>query len=289
VGFVLGPRMNAAGRLDHAARSLELVMESTEPARGREIAAELDGLNQQRRADQAAILAEAETMAESRSGDEVLVLASPDWSHGIVGIVASKLAEKLGKPVLLGQVLGEKIKGSARSVPGFNMVEALRSQAELLTKFGGHFFAAGYTYPTEKLEALRDGLARYRRENAGTDDTAAAEEVELRWEDMREVNLELLDMLDLLEPHGNGNPRPRTRLDGLTVKTIRWVGGAQQHLSLKLTDGEGRVLGAIGFGFGGRYQDLREGMVVALGGTLNRNEFNGKVSLQMVLTELAYE
>ena len=116
LGYVLGPRMNAAGRLDHAGRSLELVR-TADAARGAEIASELDTLNKQRRTEQDRIFTEAREMAGGMSDDPVLVLADAGWSHGVVGIVASKLVEEFGKPVLVGQMLADNIKGSAEVCP----------------------------------------------------------------------------------------------------------------------------------------------------------------------------
>jgi len=289
VGYVLGPRMNAAGRLEHAARSLELVM-TDDADRAREIAGELDELNRQRRADQAAILAQANEMATQYLDDPVLVLAHPEWSHGVVGIVASSLAEKWQRPVLLAQVLGDKVKGSARSVPGYNMVEALRGSAPLLDRFGGHYYAAGYTLDAARLDELRQGLNAYYLEtmspDAGDDEAVTPD---IAWSDLAKVDTGLLDELAALEPYGNSNPRPVVGLTGLTVTAVRRVGVDAKHLSLKLSDGEGKNLGAIGFGLAERYEGLHEGQTVSVAGSLNNNEFQGKVSVQMVLLGITHE
>jgi single-stranded-DNA-specific exonuclease len=287
VGFVLGPRMNAAGRLEHAARSLELVMQSTEGARASEIAFELDELNRRRRADQAVILQQADEMAAAYPEAPVLVLAHPEWSHGVVGIVASKLAEKWQRPVLLAQVLeGDKVKGSARSVPGYNMVEALRSQSHLLQKFGGHFFAAGYTLPLANVEQLRQGLGEYHARTMTDLATPVIETPDLAWDSMENVNEQLLEWLDLLEPHGSGNRPPVVAIDGVTVAAVRRVGAEKTHLSLRVRDRSGKQLGAIGFGMAERFTKLREGDTVGLRGAVSRNEFQGRVAVQMVLSDV---
>ena len=289
VGFVLGPRMNAAGRLEHAARSLELVMTS-DRVRAGNIATELEELNRQRRADQAAIFAEADELAAASPDDPVLVLAAPNWSHGVVGIVASKLAEKWRRPVLLAQVLDEKVKGSARSVPGFNMVEALRSQAHVLERFGGHFFAAGYIFPLKRLDELRAGLNDYYRQTMSEGgDEAPVVVPEVSWRDLSRVNHDLLALLELLEPHGNSNPKPVVHLSGLDVLSTKVVGNDGKHLSLKLRDSAGKSLAVIGFGLAERYNALQLGDKVSVKGNLNKNEFQGRISVQMVLSELANE
>lgn len=287
VGYVLGPRMNAAGRLEHAAGSLELVM-TNDRQRAQQIAEELDVLNQQRRADQAAIFEAADNMAHEFEQDKVLVLADGRWSHGVVGIVASKLAEKWQRPVLLAQVLGQTVKGSARSVPGFNMVEALRSQEQLLSRFGGHFFAAGYTLPFERLGELRRGLNDYY---AQVD--AGAVEVEemlpdLRRTDLAGMTLEFLEILELLEPHGNANPKPLAMLEGLLVESVRPVGADGSHLSLKLRDTMGKSLSGIGFGLAKRYNELKVGDRVGVRGQIGRNEFQGRVSAQIIISDISF-
>jgi single-stranded-DNA-specific exonuclease len=166
LGFVLGPRMNAAGRLEHASASLELMLTNDE-ARAWQLAEELDAVNKRRREAQDHVLKQASVQVQEMTDDPVIVVAGEDWSQGVVGIVASRLVEVCGKPALVAQVLGEYTKGSARSVAGFNMVEALRANSELLTKFGGHYHAAGFTLPTANLNKLRTGLGDYFRQLLG--------------------------------------------------------------------------------------------------------------------------
>ena len=289
VGFVLGPRMNAAGRLEHASRSLELVQTSS-GERAREIAGELEELNLARRADQARIFSAADEMASRYADDRVLVLADPNWSHGVVGIVASKLAEKWERPVLLAQILGDRIKGSARSVVGFNMVEALRSQADMLDKFGGHFFAAGYTLPVARWDELRVGINRYY---ASLDRPDAEEprsaKPELSWGNLGQVSLELIDTLSVLEPFGNANPKPLVRVDGLRVERVRPVGSDGKHLSMRLRDEVGRELAAIGFGLAERYRTVVVGQKVSVCGHLSTNVYLGRSTAQLLLSEIGHE
>ncbi len=288
LGYVLGPRMNAAGRLEHAARSLELVM-TAEGDRAREIAFELDELNGQRRADQEAILAAAEVMAAERAADRVLVLADAGWSHGVVGIVASKLVQKLQRPVLVAQVLGEFTKGSARSVPGFNMVEALRANAGLFEKFGGHFFAAGYTLATERLEELRMGLNVYYDSLGGVGGGVTEVPVDVRLEGLARVDWPLLNDLALLEPHGSGNVRPVLAIGGLTVEAVTTMGREGKHMRLRLRDREGKGLTAVGFDMARRYSEVQEGQAVTIVGELNKNDFQGISSIQMILSGIINE
>jgi len=287
LGFVLGPRMNAAGRLEHAARSLELVM-TTDEARALAIAEELDGLNRQRRTDQDAVLKAASAMAEERSEDAVLVLAHPDWSHGIVGIVASKLVERWHKPVLVAQVMGEYTKGSARSTGTFNMVEALRANADMFTKFGGHFYAAGYTLPTTRLDDLRAGLnAFYQASEADTSPPPTPSDVAL--DTMASLNWSCYEELQLLEPYGAGHQPPVFELPGVRVTRLAKIGQDKSHLKLTVAGREGQTLEAIGFGLVAKHPQLAEGQTVTVLAKLDKNEFRGQTTLQLQLADIRYE
>ncbi len=287
LGYVLGPRMNAAGRLEHAARSLELMM-TDDSVRAMAIAEELDVLNRQRRADQDAVFKAADAMAEQQVDDPVLVLAHSDWSHGIVGIVASKLVEKWHKPVLVAQIMGEVTKGSARSTGTFNMVEALRSQASLLTKFGGHFYASGYTLPTASLVPLRAGLGAYHAETKATA-MALALEADVTFDELAQVSWELYDNLQLLEPYGAANPQPILELPALVVSRVSAMGQDGRHLRLSFGDGSGSTVQAVGFGLAETHGELKEGQIVTVLGRVNKNEFRGNTALQLVVLDIRYE
>jgi len=287
LGFVLGPRMNAAGRVEHAQASLELVR-TDDRERAQVLARELDELNQRRRATQAEVFEAANQQAQQRADSAVLVVADDAWSHGVVGIVASKLVEKWHRPVLVAQIMAGETKGSARSVPGFNMVEALRANAELLTKFGGHFYAAGFTLATERLDEFRAGMNAYFAEQAvALTDTAPAAEIEFG--DLADVDMALLEALELLEPCGRGNELPNFELRGLVVQEARPVGQTGTHLRLVLNDELGRRLTGIGFGLAERYTDLRAGQHLTARGVLNKNVYQGRSSVQLQFTELHYE
>lgn len=287
LGFVLGPRMNAAGRLEHASASLELML-TKDATRAWQLAGELDEVNRRRRATQDQVLQAANGQAAEMTADPVLVVAGEDWSQGVVGIVASRLVEEWGKPALVVQILGDHAKGSARSVAGFNMVEALRANAGLLTKFGGHYHAAGFTLPTGKLGKLRAGMGEYFQQHAVTE-SGDKERAELVLEDLSDLSLDLVEVLELLEPHGRGNPKPVFELAGVEVVSADRIGKEGRHLKLALSDNSGRRLGAIGFGLADGHGELKAGQKVVATGILNKNEFRGRSDLQLVLSDLTYE
>ena len=288
LGFVLGPRMNAAGRLEHAARSLELVM-TQDATRAAEIAQELDILNSERRATQATAFKAADAQAEQYADDPVLLLAGPEWSHGIVGIVASKLVEKWHKPVLVAQIMGESTKGSARSVGGFNMVEALRANSELLIKFGGHFFAAGYSLNTADLPALRAGLNSYFVQSGAQAALAPTLAPDAELDGTTGANWQLFEDLAMLEPFGAANLEPILALRGLTTRVVRKIGKEAAHLKLVLQDDAGQTVDAVGFGLCAKYPNLASGQRLTALGRLNKNEWQGSASLQLIISELRYE
>jgi single-stranded-DNA-specific exonuclease len=208
LGFMFGPRMNAAGRLEHAARSLELML-TTDASRADEIASQLDELNHQRRQDQDRIFTAAVAQAEKYADDPILVLAGEDWNHGVVGIVASKLVDRFRKPTLVMQSLGQTSKGSARSLGSFNLVEALRAVEQNFIKFGGHHFAAGFTLQTSDLDQLRNDLNVYARSIGLSGPQEATIGYDLELDDLEALDWDLLEQLSKLEPYGNANPKPR--------------------------------------------------------------------------------
>ena len=288
LGFVLGPRMNAAGRLEHAARSLELMI-TQDAVRAAQIAQELDVLNTQRRATQASVFGAADAMAERYAGDPVLLLPDSGWSHGIVGIVASKLVEKWHKPVLVAQIMDESTKGSGRSLGSFSMIDALRANADLLTKFGGHFFAAGYTLQTKDIQAFRDGLNDYYRSSGANTSIRSELTPDADINGVDDADWQLLEHFELLEPFGAANPEPLLAIRGLTALQVRKIGKEATHLKLSLRDDSGQTLGAVGFGLCAKYPDLKPGQRLTVLGRLNKNEWQGRASLQLIVSELIYE
>ena len=285
LGYVLGPRLNAAGRLQHANQSLELITTS-DPIRAQKLAFQLEELNHQRQLEQERIIQEANAAAANYRGDPVLVLADPNWPHGIVGIAASKLAENWHKPTLLLQILGDTAKGSGRSVAGYNLIDGLRSRADLFTRLGGHHFAAGFTLPTENLDQLRTVLAAHFRELAPTPAPNPQPEADIDITNPADITWELYELLSLLEPYGSANPEPVFGLSQLKVIEGGTVGKSQQHLRLKLAAATGQVYQAIGFNLAEKYPNLKPGQVIDLLCYIKKNDFNGRSTLQLVVVSI---
>ncbi|PID29592.1 single-stranded DNA exonuclease RecJ [Candidatus Saccharibacteria bacterium] len=256
LGFALGPRMNAAGRLETAQLALDMLTARDGQA-ALEKAYVLDEMNARRRKDQDAILKDALILAEQFADDPVLVVSAPGWNHGIVGIVAAKLLERFQKPTFVLQEYAEAAapasqgqaakahgaseavaKGSARSYGNFSAAEAIRASSDIITKGGGHALAAGVTVPVREIAAFRARVNQYYREQGLSLEKERA--FLLPQEDavasLGEVTEEVVAQLATLEPFGNGNPAPIIRSDQLDVRHVRRVGSEGQHLKLTLID-----------------------------------------------------
>jgi single-stranded-DNA-specific exonuclease len=262
LGFSLGPRINAVGRLDAAAHALNLLL-TKDPAQAAELAEKLERCNRDRQAQQSRIFDEA--MAQAREMDEcarpgddpggrpgggpsaclvhpppVLVLASATWHGGVIGIVASKLVEALGRPTVMIALDGELGRGSARSVHGFHIFEALGRCRDHLVRVGGHQAAAGFDIEAARVPALREALAAVAAEMLPPDGAALSPSIVV--DDLlepHEITLQLAQELALLEPCGHGNPEPRFGSRGLLLAEARRltprVAGTADHLLLKLS------------------------------------------------------
>lgn len=246
LGFSLGPRMNAAGRLETAQYALDMLV-AEDPMEALKWARQLDDMNQARRKEQDEILKEALLQAEERRDDAVLVVASEGWNHGIVGIVAAKLLERYQKPTFVLALHDGEAKGSARSYGDFSAADAIRSADALITKGGGHKLAAGVTLPAENVEAFRTQVnAFYVQQKLANQPALLLPKADTDAR-LEEVTEELIRLLNTLEPFGNGNPQPVLRAENLRVVGVRRMGDSGQHVKLTLKDQAARAIELIAF------------------------------------------
>ncbi len=235
LGFALGPRMNAAGRLETAQYALDM-LRAKDPEEALAKAELLDEMNQARRAEQDKIYKEAIIQAEQFTNDPVLVVSSAGWNHGIIGIVAAKLLEKYKKPTYVLEEMGDEAKGSARSYGDFSAADAIRASDDIITKGGGHKLAAGVTLPTANIQAFRERVNKYYRDmklHNQADLLLPRSDTTTRLEHITE---ELVELLASLEPFGNGNPQPILHSRNLLVLHQRRMGADGQHVKLTLQD-----------------------------------------------------
>lgn len=246
LGFQLGPRMNAAGRLETAQIALDMLIAKDGMA-ALEKAQQLNDLNAARRSEQDKILKEAIVEAEQRASDPVLVVSAPGWNHGIIGIVAARLLETYKKPAYVLEEIGEEAKGSARSYGDFSAADAIRASDDLITKGGGHKLAAGVTLPTANIEAFRRRVNEFYRDKKLKNQTELLlprADVTTQFEYVTE---DLVVQLETLEPFGSGNPQPILRSENVLVTHQRRMGADGQHVKLELQDGAGLKLQVLAF------------------------------------------
>ena len=242
IGFRLAPRINAAGRMDIASDVVEMFLEK-DPAVARLLAEKLHRLNDERRATEAEALREIEARLEAmaESSEDLaacLVMDDASWHRGVIGILASRVVDRTGKPALVIAHEDGQAYGSGRSVAGFHLLEALtavdtEADGKLFIRFGGHAHAVGFSLPSERVETLRERMVQYATLHGGGDETGALEcDAELR---LGEITPEFLQTLELLGPFGNGNPEPLFTSMGVRLAAALKV-VKERHLRVSVED-----------------------------------------------------
>lgn len=284
VGFVLGPRLNAAGRVGDATDGLRLLL-SDDPVEAAVLAQKLESMNVERQALDQRILDQAMEQVERTADmdrEASLVLVGDDWHPGVVGIVASRVVERYGRPTFLIAFDGEIGKGSGRSTSRFNLHAALLSCGDLLERYGGHHMAAGLTIRRASLDAFRERFGDVARQSLSPEDLGPEQRVDLELS-LAEVTPELERLCRYLEPCGQGNPSPVFGVRGVRFAQRSIVGSG--HLKGFLEDGSGRLC-AIGFQWAERVPWLGDGLVDAAF-RIETNEWNGFSTLQARLCALS--
>ncbi len=235
IGFALGPRLNAAGRLAHARLAFDLLT-ATDEDRARELARELDALNRQRQEATVAACALADELAECEGDAPLLMIGHADLPAGIVGLVASRLVESRCRPAVVYQQYEGESRASCRSIPAFDITQALRECGELFVRFGGHRAAAGFTAENDKLPAIKERLLALAAEQLAGEDLqpSTAIDAELPLASLRGDEIRWLAQM---APHGIGNPEPAFLSRNVLVVERQQVGADGKHLRLKLRDG----------------------------------------------------
>lgn len=284
IGFHLGPRINAAGRLAHASAGVELLT-TDDPEAARKIASEVDRHNKNRQTLQKAVFDAASVQAERAPDAEtrrVLVVADEGWHEGVVGIVASKLVERFHLPTVVLSIKDGVAKGSARSIQGFHLVDNLRAVEELLTAYGGHYHAAGMTLPADRVDDLRAALNTRAHEQLDADQLTRRIRVDTEVP-LERLTYELAETLLRLAPYGMGNPEPSLVARGVEVLDYRLVGKERIHVKLILDAGT-RDIDAIAFSMADRQLLFKTPVDIVYIPEIN--EYNGRKSLQVRVKDL---
>ncbi|MFA7636954.1 MAG: single-stranded-DNA-specific exonuclease RecJ [Monoglobales bacterium] len=286
IGFTLAPRINAAGRIGNPEKAVQLLL-SESLSECMELAKYLDEENKDRQSQEISIFQDAVTMVESDPSYKdkpILVLSGYGWHHGIIGIVASRITAKYYKPCLLISCDEGVGKGSGRSVPGFNLFEAMKSCSELFTRYGGHELAAGFTVSPDNIKKLDEALNKYADEKMSEEAKTPSITVECELP-VRYITAEDIENLRLLEPFGVSNPKPCFICSGVRISAKRLMGDMGQHIKLTLIK-DGVSFEAVAFRRADINENFRINDYVTIIGTLTINEWNSISTPQLIISDI---
>lgn len=286
IGFTLAPRLNAAGRVAHATRAVELL---TTPSQEEayEIAEELQETNLERQALERDIheMARQDVLKQGSDADYVVVVGGQDWHPGVIGIVASRLVEEFYKPTLVISIKDGIGKGSCRSIDNCNIYEALQSAEDLLIQFGGHQAAAGFSIKEDKIPALRDRLTQYCKEHLSETDYLPIVDIDSQVA-IDDIDVPLIEEIETLEPYGMANPTPVLALEEATISDLFLMGQQKKHAKV-LLEREDSTIDAIAWNRPDLHASFFPGDRVKVAFTVQKNEWNGHVSPQLMIQDMA--
>ncbi|MCM3619269.1 single-stranded-DNA-specific exonuclease RecJ [Sutcliffiella horikoshii] len=288
VGFSIGPRINAVGRLDNADPAVHLLMtEDVEEAKM--LAEEMESYNKERQQIVTKITEEAIKQVEEKyppKDNSFIIVEGHDWNAGVIGIVASRLVDRFYRPTIVLSLDEEKgqAKGSARSIAGFDLFENLSECRDILPHFGGHPMAAGMTLNIKDVEELRQRMNQKAAQKLTEEDYTPITDVDIECR-VDEVTLETIEQLEMLSPFGVANPKPKVLVKGVLPQQIRQIGNKSNHLKLVIEQ-EGSSLDCVGFGFGETYHHISPGASLDVLGELSINEWNNFRKPQVFLKDI---
>ncbi|MGM0651281.1 MAG: single-stranded-DNA-specific exonuclease RecJ [Bacillota bacterium] len=288
LSFILAPAVNAAGRMGEALPAAKLLLEK-DSQKAAQLADSLNQANQTRRATEKGILKEAEQQAREQldtPGSRIITLAGKNWHHGVIGIVASRLVDKFNRPFVLVALEDGEGRGSARSIPGFDITAALTASSNVLERFGGHEQAAGFTVMEDNIELLRDNLASYASANLKEENLKSYLYLDAELS-ASEIEFDLVEGLEKLQPFGTANPRPLFGSRKWQVSSWRLVGSDRKHLKLKVQK-DGRILDPIFFSGAGIEKELQQGRNVDLAFRLKNGSFRNQKTLDLEIKDIIY-
>jgi single-stranded-DNA-specific exonuclease len=275
LSFCLGPRLNAAGRVDDAALALELLV-TEDQAKANSLARQIEELNRQRRETQEAMVREVQERLEELDITPTFIVAGAEgWHRGIVGIAAGKVVNQFHRPTLIVAIdsLEGTCHGSARSIPGFNVAEAIRAHPELM-KGGGHAAAAGCSFRLDDFKSVQDALDRFAKDRLTDDQLVPREHFDADL-DPEEYTVEGVEELHRMEPCGMGNQRPKFAARRVTI-TRSQVTKDGRHLQLWVKRGDGKIVKSVYFGSGDRAEELAQGALVDVAFQPSISSFRGR-------------
>jgi len=287
IAFQITPRINAAGRMDHANAAYHLMVEK-DRAKAHNLAVELESKNQDRQKITAEIVREIQVIANNVYKDKKFIFVENEyWPVGILGLVAGKIAEEFRKPTIILQKQEREFVGSLRSVPNVHIMEVLNECSDLLSKFGGHAQAAGVSVVKENMEKFYERFSEKITEKMEGVEIVSSFEVDMEIL-ADDLNWELAEELKKMEPFGQGNPEPVFLMKNMTVVETRVVGNGSKHLKLSLRPpgNAPKIFDAIGFSMGEKQADLKVGDQIDIVFNLKEDEWSGNKKLQLRLIDL---
>ena len=288
IGFSIGPRINAVGRLDDADPAVHLLM-TTDNEEAIMLAEEIESYNKERQQIVNKITEEAIKQVEEKyppSNHSFIIVEGEGWNAGVVGIVASRLVDRFYRPTIVLSLDREKglAKGSARSIAGFDLFENLSECRDILPHFGGHPMAAGMTLEIDNVEELRNRMNEKATEILTEEDFIPIKEVDMECS-LDDISLQTIEQLEKLAPYGVANSKPRVVVRGGNVHQIRQIGSNNNHLKLSIEKDQS-TLDCVGFGFGESFHDISPISAVDVLGELSINEWNNMRKPQMFIQDI---
>ena len=283
ISFGVAPRINACGRMGHADEALNLFL-SKDIYEVNELTKKLNEYNKIRQETEKNIYEDAVNQIEQNKLNEknAIIVSGKNWHHGVIGIVSSKITDLYFKPSILLCNEGEFSKGSGRSIPGFDLHQALMQCQDTIDRFGGHAMAIGITIKTDKFQEFAEEFENVAKE-AKIDEIIPIINIDAKIE-LNEIKKEMVESLKLLEPYGEGNKMPIFAFRNLKIDSIRALSEGK-HIKLTLKDNN-NIINAIGFNLGKIAEDYRIGDKIDVVGTLEINSFNGVDSLQINIKDV---
>ena len=285
--FSIAPRINAAGRLGDANRAVELLV-TDDQDKARLLVKELDNENKRRQMIQQAVVDEALLKVNAEAdlkNENALVLANAGWHPGVVGIVASKIKEEFNRPTIIIALENGSGKGSARSVAGFDLYEALTACKTHLDGYGGHPMAAGLTLSNQKLEDFKKAFIDFANERLTKENLQATLTLDSEMA-LQDITPRFMEFLDKLSPYGPGNMRPKFAIRNVEIAGVpKVIGKTGEHIRFKIKQGL-KSYPAVGFGLSNKYEMLITGQPVDIACVVETNEWQGNTSIQMNVRDI---
>jgi len=280
IAFQIAPRVNSAGRMEDASIALEFLTADNEGIAYKQYEL-LNQLNNIRKSTEAEATENA--MRQVHPDDNIIVVAANGWHEGVVGIVASRLVQKFGKPSIVLAIENEVAKGSARSVGQISIYEQIKANESFLDKFGGHKMAAGLGLKEANIQAFKEAINK-TAETIPSEDYIPQEEI-LGEIESSAIDFELLNLLDEFEPYGEANPRPRFLASSAQIVSVKKLGKEKEHakIELRLNSNDPQTYDLMYFRCD---EELKAGQEISCSYTLNKNVFNGRTSIQFMLDRL---